>query len=287
MFFLALRRFVAVNGLVMNRKLMGKFFGVVVLGGFVGVLVFALTREPKRPQTERMKMAGAQHAVRQERIQKEKDAALVRMLMSEDLVNRRFDFATVIEASSGKRVIALDESDAVHGLVIGAIDGALGELTADHSEPGSPVRQHARINEVSRVFEDGLLVKLDAHPDLACGVPQTRSGKEVRVGYPDLRVEHEPSGAVFYLDPKLVRNDLWDGYFRSFYFEPKEDDLKVEDDAVHLVVGIGHDGDTGAWQFGEWKIVDLSACRLRLKPEFQASNRELYPADARGEDEGD
>ena len=62
----------------------------------------------------------------------------------------------------------------------------------------------------------------------------------------------------------------------SFYFEPKDETLKITDDAVHLLAGIGHDGKDGAWTFTGFKMVDLSELQVRLKAEFQASNSELY-----------
>ena len=52
--------------------------------------------------------------------------------------------------------------------------------------------------------------------------------------------------------------------------------LKITDDAVHLLVGIEHDGKEGLWTFTGWRLVDLFKLRVRLKAEFQASNAGLY-----------
>jgi hypothetical protein len=43
-----------------------------------------------------------------------------------------------------------------------------------------------------------------------------------------------------------------------------------------LLVGIYHDGVDGGWKFNGWDLVDLSRLKVRLKSEFQASNRDLY-----------
>ena len=94
---------------------------------------------------------------------------------------------------------------------------------------------------------------------------------------PDIRIEHEESGTIFYLDPKLVEQSAWASTLRTFYFEPKSGSLKITDDAIHLLAGIPHDGKDGAWTFGDAKLIDLSLIHLRLKPEFQASNADLYP----------
>ena len=83
-------------------------------------------------------------------------------------------------------------------------------------------------------------------------------------------------GFVFYLDPKLVEQGSAESTFRTFYFEPKNETLKITDDAVHLLVGIEHDGKERAWTFTGWRLVDLSKLRVRLKAEFQAGNAELY-----------
>lgn len=203
------------------------------------------------------------------------DAALVRSLLNENLSGRDFDFATIAEACSGKRVLSLDDGPA-HQRVTTAIGIALSETIAALNQPDSPVRKLRRINEASRFFEDGLLTRIDAMPGLDCEIPPARSGEHQRSGYPDLRITDQKSGAVFYLDPKLVEQGSADSTFRSFYFEPKNQTLKINDDAVHLLVGIEHDGKTGEWTFGGWRLVDLSTLHVRLKAEFQASNSELY-----------
>ena len=96
--------------------------------------------------------------------------------------------------------------------------------------------------------------------------------------YPDLRILHEASGQVVYLDPKLVARGSFDSAFRTFYFTPRIETNKVLDDACHLLVGIEHDANTGEWAFLRWHLVDLYAFRVQLKAEFQSGNRELYQA---------
>ncbi len=71
--------------------------------------------------------------------------------------------------------------------------------------------------------------------------------------------------------------------FRTFYFEPKKATNKVRDDAVHLVVGFEHEPWEGGsrspnamWKFTRWDLVDLARFRVKLKAEFQGSNRDLY-----------
>ncbi len=205
----------------------------------------------------------------------EADAALVRSLLAEDLGNRTFSFATIVKAASGKKVIPLNDSTP-HQRVIAAIEKALAESVEELNRPDSPIRRLRRINEGSRFFEESLQTRLDATPGLSCDIPPTRDGGRQRSGYPDLRIIDKESGEVFYLDPKLVEQGSAASTFRSFYFEPKSGTLKINDDAVHLLVGIEHDGKTGEWTFSHWRLADLSKLRVRLKAEFQASNAELY-----------
>ncbi|MEK7950008.1 hypothetical protein [Luteolibacter soli] len=206
------------------------------------------------------------------------DAGLIQQLLHENLDHRIFSFATVAEATSGKKVIPLGERDS-HRRAKAAIEAALAKAIESLNAENSPLRSLRRINEASRFFEDALHASLDAEPDLSCGVPPNRLGKAQRSGYPDLRIVHEPTGDVFYLDPKLIEDNAWDSTLRTFYFEPKVETLKITDNAVHLLAGIGHDGHDGAWKFTGFKLVDLSTLNVRLKAEFQASNAEIYPKD--------
>jgi hypothetical protein len=203
------------------------------------------------------------------------DAALVKSLLGENLSNRSFAFATVAEACSGKKVLPLT-ADAAHLRVTAAIGKALALTLADLNKPDSPVRELRRINEASRFFEDGIHKYLNEMPGIRCDTPPTREGEHQRSGYPDLRIIDEPSKLVFYLDPKLVEQGSADSTFRTFYFEPKNETLKINEDAVHLLVGIEHDGKERQWTFSGWRLIDLHTLRVKLKAEFQASNADLY-----------
>ena len=203
------------------------------------------------------------------------DAALVRSLLAENQSERTFSFATVAEACCGKKVLPLDSSPA-HLRITAAIPQALTATLAELNKADSPVRQLRRINEASKFFEDAIQKHLNKIPGLKCEIPPNRAGEHQRSGYPDLRIVDLESKLVFYLDPKLVEQGSAESTFRSFYFEPKTETLKITDDAVHLLVGIEHDGKEGLWTFTGWRLVDLSALRVRLKAEFQAPNAGLY-----------
>lgn len=186
-----------------------------------------------------------------------------------------YDFAAIAEGCSGRKVLPLDESES-HRRVVAAIHQALGDCLAALNREDSQVRSLRRINEASRFFEEGVMERLNATPGIECAVPPTRSGVHQRAGYPDLRITDKATGHIFYLDPKLVERGSERSTLRTFYFEPKNETLKITDDAVHLLAGIEHDGNEGKWTFTGWRLVDLSTLRVRLKAEFQASNAELY-----------
>ncbi len=247
------------------------FFGLLGLS----LVVFVATREPKRPalprwerQEKLLERAGADK-------QKMADIALVRGLLKEDLSRRDFDFATISEAVSGKKVVPLvkmKSGERVYGILTAVLADVLEEMNSEKS----PLHGLRRINEGSRFFEDGLLAGLNAVEGLKCEIPRTREGKEQRSGYPDLQITDKATGEIFYLDPKLMEKGSENSTLRTFYFEPKDGTLKINDDAAHLLVGIEHDGVDGNWHFNGWRIVDLSGLKVRLKAEFHASNRGLY-----------
>jgi hypothetical protein len=114
-----------------------------------------------------------------------------------------------------------------------------------------------------------------------CDFATTAGEKKQRSGYPDLRLVDQASKRVYYLDPKLYKSGSRTSSLRSFYYEPKVATSKVRDDAVHLIIGIQHEGrESGTWRFSEWSIVDLAEFKVRLKPEFQGSNRDMYREEA-------
>ena len=106
--------------------------------------------------------------------------------------------------------------------------------------------------------------------------PRTADGRIQRSGYPDLRLVDRKSGTVIYVDPKLFERGSRASTFRTFYYEPKIETSKINDNAHHLIVGIEHGGAAGHWKFLNWDLVDVSGLRVKLKAEFQSSNKELY-----------
>jgi hypothetical protein len=194
---------------------------------------------------------------------------------------REVPFSQVVLAVTGRRVLPIDANKENDRRVIKSISEVLDEVTRRMNAEDSPVQKVVRINEASSHFEDMLRELLNRAPGFSCDFPHTAEDRLQRSGYPDLRLVETATKRVFYLDPKLYAAGSRDSSFRTFYFEPKVTTNKVRDDAVHLLVGFEHEPrSNGHWNFTRWDLVDLSHFKVRLKAEFQASNRDIYKPEA-------
>ena len=207
--------------------------------------------------------------------------ALIPWLLQEDAQLRGIPFGDVIFDATGKKVIAVDPLSETDRRVIKQISAALDEVVRRLNEPGSAIQGIPRINEVSSHFEDLMRDLLNSAPGLRCDFPRTADGWVQRSGYPDLRLIDQETKRVFYLDPKLYAAGSRESSFRTFYFEPKTSTNKVLDDAVHFVAGFEHaPAKEGHWKFTRWDLVDLAHFQVKLKAEFQGSNRDMYRPEA-------
>src|SRR5437773_7054657 len=227
---------------------------------------------------------------------------LIPWILNADEQLRGVAFSEVMFDTTGKKVIRFDASNPVDQRMAKAIAAACDETMKRLNAPGSAIQNVGRINEVSSHFEDSLRELLNATSGLSCDFPLTAEGKAQRSGYPDLRIVDLESKRVFYLDPKLYAAGSRDSSFRTFYFEPKKATNKVHDDAVHFIVGFQHEsrnvpaslsrdasesrtaterhGYSPVWRFTRWDLVDLSRFEVKLKAEFQGSNRDMYRPEA-------
>ena len=207
--------------------------------------------------------------------------ALIPWLLRQDGNLRGVPFAEVIFDSTGRKVLALNPGNEVDKRVLQRVAVVLDEVVRQVNNDDSAVHNVARINEVSSHFEDLLRKLLSDAPGLSCDFPRTAQGHVQRSGYPDLRVVDTETQRVYYLDPKLYAAGSRESSFRTFYFEPKKSTNKVLDDAVHLVAGFEHEPrKDGRWRFTRWDLIDLAHFRVKLKAEFQGTNRDLYRPDA-------
>jgi len=207
--------------------------------------------------------------------------ALIPWLLQEDQQLRGIPFSEVIFDATGKKVLPVDRNNADDQRIISVIGKACDDVLKRLNAENSPIQGIPRINEVSSHFEDALRDALNAAPGYLCASPPTADGHVQRSGYPDLRLIDTKTNRVFYMDPKLYASGSRDSSFRTFYFEPKIATNKVRDDAVHFIVGFEHDKPNGGkWNFTRWDVVDLSEFKVKLKAEFQGSNRDMYRPEA-------
>ncbi|MBA3652509.1 MAG: hypothetical protein H0W66_13805 [Chthoniobacterales bacterium] len=207
--------------------------------------------------------------------------AIIPWLLQEDEQLRTLPLAKVIQDTTGKKVLAIDLKNPTDQRVLKQIGGVLDQVVRQLNQPTSVIQGISRINEASSHFEDLMRKLLNATPGLSCDFPRTAAGHAQRSGYSDLRVVDRETKRVYYLDPKLYAAGSRESSFRTFYFEPKKATNKVLEDAVHLVAGFEHAPRAdGRWQFSRWDLVDLAHFQVRLKAEFQGSNRDLYRPEA-------
>ena len=208
-------------------------------------------------------------------------ATFIPWLLQEKDQLREMPFSEVIFSATGKKILAIDPQDQTDQRVLKEIGAALDEVLTRMNAPASPIQSAARINEVSSSFENMIRELLNAAPGLECDFPKTAEGRVQRSGYPDLRLVDSASGRIYYLDPKLFAAGSRASSFRTFYYEPKLATNKVRDDAVHLILGFEHEPrKAGHWNFTRWDVVDLAHFKVKLKAEFQGSNRDMYRAEA-------
>jgi len=205
---------------------------------------------------------------------------LIPWLLDQDAALKGIPFADVIAATSGRRVIPVDRKDADTARILSAIGSVLDGVLEQLNAAESPAKRQRRVNEMSKFFEDAIEVKMKAVPGFACEFPKTAAGHVQRSGYPDLRVSDKATGRVLYLDPKLYAKGSRHSSLRTFYFTPRRETNKVNDDAHHLIVGIEHEKTGAEVKFTRWELIDLSGFRVRLKAEFEGSNADMYREDA-------
>jgi hypothetical protein len=204
-------------------------------------------------------------------------AIVIRALAKNADLLSEVPFREVIKAAAGHEILPFDAAkDPLCKRIEAAVTEALRRTLELANTPRSPLRQKKRINETSKWFEDQLCEQLAATPGFTCEFPQNAEGKVQRTGYPDLRLVHQASGRVTYLDPKVHAEESATSSLRTFYYQPVADTGKVLEDAHHLILGISHVGEPQKWTFTGFKLVDVGELKVSLKAEFDAGNDELY-----------
>ncbi len=198
------------------------------------------------------------------------DLAALRKLAAQRI--RDVPFGDVVLACTGHRIIPLDaQADADRLARLGRAMAAA--VKAAHDKGIRARRPNEAGNAMESFVKDAL-----RQEGFAAGVPKTAEGKHQAAGYPDVEVR-DADGRVTYLEVKIYSHRTANTTQRSFYFSPTAH-MKVLADANHLLVGFEmertRDESGQVFRPTAWKLVDLSTLRVKLKFEFNASNRDLY-----------
>lgn len=201
-------------------------------------------------------------------------AELVRWLIANQDALKDVRFADVVMAATGKRVIPVSKEK--NAALLRELGRTLDTTLAELNKPTHPIHETRRVNEASRFIEDEIRRQVNLLPGWTCTIPLTAEKREQRSGYPDLRIA-APGGEILYLDPKLYEAGSRGSSFRTFYYEPRVLTGKIQDDAMHLLVGVEHSGGSAQpLRLTKWELIDVSKLRVSLKAEFQAGNADIY-----------
>lgn len=184
-----------------------------------------------------------------------------------------YPFAEVIRTTTGHEVVPFDRDNEAHRAL-------LGKLTAAARRAGERARvegiRRARANEAGLEIERHVRTAL-GEAGLTVETPVTRSGVARAVGYPDLAILAD--GAPCYLELKTHNARTVASSQRTFYYSPSADP-KVTTNALHLLLAFELERSVEAGQTvfrpGGFRLVSLHAMPVRLKIEYNQSNRGMY-----------
>jgi hypothetical protein len=185
---------------------------------------------------------------------------------------KKIPFKTVIEATTGHRVLDLDTNNAAHASLHTKLLKAA-RLAGERANRDGIVA--ARPNEAGNYLEPFVRAALK-ECGLEAQIPRTTQNRAQVTGYPDIEIT-EPTPC--YLELKTYNAKTVNTTQRSFYYSPSAAP-KVTHDALHLLLAfeltkIDRDGKS-VFVPTHWKLLSLSALEVDLKFEFNQSNRGLY-----------
>jgi hypothetical protein len=173
-------------------------------------------------------------------------------------------FRSIVKASSGFSVIAIDHKDPADKKLIETLQSVL------KSHLSTVKKTHGRMagsrpNEIGSRIEAGLVHEMKS------------SGLKVRqlghTGYRDIEIIDE-SDRLIYLEAKTTSSVEPSG-MRYFYYSSGR---KIKGDARHLLLSIEivrEPGVSSIWQLKKYSLSDLTNLVVNLKAEFNASQRTL------------
>lgn len=182
----------------------------------------------------------------------------------------RLPFPVVVEAMTSYEVLPITTSKHDQQLLKALAVACTATVVQSVKNP----IQANRPNEVSTQVECLLQVQLEAGETT---VEMPRSGRGGG-GYPDRLLWHEELPS--YLEVKVSReSNITQGSARNFFYQPTVQS-KIQHSARHLLSGFSlREIAEKQWILTAWKIVDLFYLQVKLKPEYNANNLEIYRDD--------
>jgi len=179
-------------------------------------------------------------------------------------------FPVVLEAMTGHQILPMTGSARDKSLLNALAAACIS--TAKKSLRGGFVAN--RPNDVSVQVERALQENMEKEGMEVC-IPKPVQGKGGGGGYPDRLLVFK--GRPSYLEVKVSREqNINVGSARNFFYQPVKNS-KITCSARHLLVGFAiREKSPKKWVLVEWTIVDLFGLKVRLKPEYNADNIEIY-----------
>lgn len=185
---------------------------------------------------------------------------------------RQVPFKTVVHATTGYRVLDLDERNAAHVDLSNRLRRAAA-LAGERARLDGIAA--ARANEAGNYIEKTVRQAL-TDAGVEARIPRTAAERAQVAGYPDIEIL---SPVPCYLELKTYSAGTANSSQRSFYYSPSATP-KVTHDALHLLLAfelekVERDGKS-IFVPTRWKLLTLQDLVVDLKFEFNQSNRGLY-----------
>jgi hypothetical protein len=177
-------------------------------------------------------------------------------------------FSDLVAATSQYRVLPIDEKNPQDQELIQLLVKSANKYIALVKRRNIRLRSD-RINDVGKNIEEVFLEELKKTELQSVELLGSS-------GYPDMKII-DSYGRVVYIESKVVSKD-WDSTQRSFYYTSGK---KINSDGHHLLIAWDLlEEDDKYWAVTGWKLCDLSKLPIKVKIEFNSSNRAIYQEDS-------
>ncbi len=186
----------------------------------------------------------------------------------------KLPFPVVVEAMTNYKVVSYIEED--DKCLLNAFSNACIKTIKDSKKNPIPAN---RPNDVSAQVENILQKNLHKF-GVRAEKPKSKNKKSGSPqGYPDLLLWYKDRPT--YLEVKVSRvQNINKGSARNFFYQPVENS-KITQDARHFLCGFAMDElKEKKWILKQWTVTDLWFFRVKLKPEYNADNIEIYRDEA-------